>query len=550
MKPTPDFLILLNEFNELLQDCRRVYLESAHAVVEHHAHLLDTPADEFVDMMDDLHRGLLIKLFVCIGGAGKHWSESEEHLAGVLFYHLWRRRMRRPEIRDSIRHIENQSEHVKWSSLVRPFAEIEPLRERISELETSVIRIGNLIAKADGNATSLEMEELKQVQQEIIDYLHNRPPKKKSANGQPYQIQIAEDELASVDDLMAGVKDADEAELLRTRTPAEKPDLETSLGKLDRLIGLARVKQEVRTLINFLKVQQHRQAMGLPQTEISLHMVFGGNPGTGKTTVARILGEVYAALGILEKGHLIETDRAGLVAEYAGQTATKTDKIVDQALDGVLFIDEAYSLISADNEDPFGHEAVQKLLKRMEDDRNRLIVILAGYPREMERLLLSNPGLSSRFTHHITFDDFSPLELAEIFELMCKSNQYKMTGLTRARLQMGFQWLHEKRDETFGNGRLVRNLFERAIRRLANRVVDSPKLTRGLLTRFEHEDIQFDEIPGALLEDHLLETTEFATRCPECGIEIEIESKLLGRKVRCKSCRHEFRIGWCPPVHE
>ncbi len=550
MKPTPDFLILLNDFNEMLKECRRVYLESAHSVVEHHPHLLDTPADEFVDMMDDLHRGLLIKLFVAVGGAGHHWSESEEHLAGVLFYHLWRRRMRPPEIRDSIRHIENQSQHVKWTSLVRPFAEIEPLRDRIPELETSLIRIGNLIAKADGHATSLEMDELKQLQHEIIDYLHRRPPPKKSANGQPCQVQIKEDELASVDELTSVVAGEDQAELLRTRTPAEKPDLETALGKLDRLIGLDRVKQEVRTLINFLKVQRHRRELGLPQTDISLHMVFGGNPGTGKTTVARILGEVYAALGILQKGHLIETDRAGLVAEYAGQTATKTDRIIDKALDGVLFIDEAYSLITADNEDPFGHEAVQKLLKRMEDDRTRLIVILAGYPREMERLLHSNPGLLSRFTHHITFDDFSPLELAEIFELMCRSNQYKMSGVTRAKLQTGFQWLHQRRDETFGNGRLARNLFERAIRRLANRVVDAPKLTRGLLTRFEHEDIQFEDLPDELLEEGLLASREFATCCPSCEIEIEIESKLLGRKVRCKKCGHKFRIGWCRPVQE
>ena len=191
------------------------------------------------------------------------------------------------------------------------------------------------------------------------------------------------------------------------------------MAELDRLIGLANIKDEVRTLANFLKVQAKRKEAGLPTTELSLHMVFGGNPGTGKTTVARIVGKIFGAMGVLDKGHLIETDRSGLVAEYAGQTGPKTQKKIDEALDGVLFIDEAYTLIAAEGDDPYGHEAVQTLLKRMEDDRERLVVILAGYPVEMVALLRSNPGLSSRFSRQLDFVDYTPLELVQIFGQMC-----------------------------------------------------------------------------------------------------------------------------------
>ena len=208
----------------------------------------------------------------------------------------------------------------------------------------------------------------------------------------------------------------------------------------------------------------------LPQTNLSLHIVFHGNPGTGKTTVARIIARVYAAMAILDKGQLIETDRAGLVAEYAGQTAVKTNKKIDEAIDGVLFVDEAYSLVAEGGDDPYGHEAVQALLKRMEDDRARLVVILAGYPANMARLLGSNPGLSSRFSRHLTFADYTPAELGQIFHRMCMKNQYVVPPAARAKLLLGLQWLYDHRDEHFGNGRTVRNLSALSIRRLPNRI--------------------------------------------------------------------------------
>jgi SpoVK/Ycf46/Vps4 family AAA+-type ATPase len=274
-------------------------------------------------------------------------------------------------------------------------------------------------------------------------------------------------------------------------------------------------------------------------------MVFTGNPGTGKTTIARNLGKIFGAMGILAKGHLVETDRAGLVAEYIGQTAPKTHAKINEALDGVLFIDEAYSLIARKNDDPYGHEAIQTLLKRAEDDRRRLVVILAGYPDEMKHLLLSNPGLSSRFNRVMHFADYSPLELAKIFGSLCGKNHYSLGPLTRPKLMLGLSELHRRRDRHFGNGRAVRNLFEQAIRRMANRIADIAELTQEQLMQLEANDIHLANVPADFLNSCSDDARwRFRTACPGCAHESNARGSFLGQKVRCPKCEHGFLAEW------
>ena len=268
----------------------------------------------------------------------------------------------------------------------------------------------------------------------------------------------------------------------------DEKSLEELLQELDCLVGLNKVKRDVHSLMNFIKVANLRKSKGLKVPTISYHLVFTGNPGTGKTTIARLVAQLYYKMGILAKGQLVETDRSALVAGYLGQTAIKTQKVIQEALGGVLFIDEAYSL-AGEGEDSYGKEAIETLLKGMEDHRDNLVVIVAGYDELMHKFIDSNPGLRSRFNKFFQFPDYVGEELLKIFEHFCASNGYCISNEVAEKLLEQFCDMYEKREEHFGNARTVRNIFETAICCQADRIVSLSEIKEEDLIVLIESDI-------------------------------------------------------------
>ena len=300
--------------------------------------------------------------------------------------------------------------------------------------------------------------------------------------------KVIDQEIQGFSGTSKSTEDEDFSKSVEKSKPQESDSDASPMEELHKLIGLSSVKEEIERLTSFIKIQQVRKEKGLKLSKISYHCIFTGNPGTGKTTVARILAGIYKDLGIIKKGHLIETDRSGLVAEYVGQTAVKTNKIIDSALDGVLFIDEAYSLVQGSGND-YGQEAISTLLKRMEDNRERLIVILAGYSEEMKEFIDSNPGLQSRFNRYIDFQDYTSQQLFDIFMMNVKKHDYTINQKAQDKLKQLFEEVVENKDNNFGNARYVRNIFEKTLENQAMRLASLTCLTKENLSEITEVDI-------------------------------------------------------------
>ena len=316
--------------------------------------------------------------------------------------------------------------------------------------------------------------------------------------------------------------------------------LKQATKELDNLIGLETVKEEVNRLANYLKVEAKRKEAGLPSSAQALHFIFTGNPGTGKTTVGRIMAKLLYGYEVLSTANLAETDRSNLVGGYIGQTAIKTKEVIDAALNGVLFIDEAYTL-SGKGENDFGQEAIDTILKSMEDNRDCLVVMAAGYTGNMNEFLESNPGLKSRFTRFIDFPDYNPKDLCKIFAGMAEQNQYKIDQNGLANLGLLCHSLFSNRDKNFGNGRLVRNLFEKTLGNHADRIVEVDDITKEVLTTITAEDLPYDT--AGLEKQNFLDGGDerWAAHCSSCGATHKAKLKMLGRNAKCK-CGAGFRV--------
>ena len=502
--------ILLQQFRDAIFDCRRIYVDKAIECVTYKADLSNDEKSLYMDEAEQLFIRLVIKVFVEVSFSDCVWSRGEGDLGRIISEELCNTPVSDRNLLGVVEQMYEVNKVSSWQDVFEPFMLLEELNPHRSELEAALLKMANIVAKIDGNVTPETMGQLKNLKWQINQFIkpiEEAPPVEQLSDQDRQRIADTQAAFANLSP-RSNVQDFNQAsayspsssrpqtavaeqKLAAAQTAAvascgEK--LEDVLAELDELIGIDSIKDEVRGLVNFLKVQEHRKAAGLPEDKLSMHMVFEGNPGTGKTTVARILARVFAAIGVLENGHLIETDRSGLVAEFVGQTAPKANAIIDSALGGVLFIDEAYSLVG-DAKDSFGAEAMQILLKRAEDDRDQLIVILAGYCEPMKQLLQTNPGLSSRFSRSFNFADYSAEELVDIFQILADKNHYVVTADVRERLLEIANDAITTKDEHFGNGRLMRNVFEGAIRQLADRVVDVKELTAELLTTFEIPDL-------------------------------------------------------------
>ncbi|MBC8872542.1 MAG: AAA family ATPase [Planctomycetes bacterium] len=523
---------VLEELDQVMQQCRELYL----SCVPKGREILKGASLDMTLSQDRLHKYLLVKLCATIAEADGRWTYEEQRCAAAVLRHVGIA-FSDQELDKIAGYVHKQAGKLDWQQLLQPFREIPVLCDKRAELQTVILRTANLIAKADGSLLPRETTILERIQGLL------RPDPRRDLDRAPHWSE--EDTIAMAGGIEQLWRKGDAAKPLAATPAASVASLLENLQRLDALVGLRQVKQEIRGLANAASRRDQREQAGQPVGLHESHLVFVGGEGTGKTTVARLLCDILVAAGALEHGRLVEVNSRGLAQNHADKAADRMDANFAEAIGGTLLIDHAGELLSAGGQ-PLS-AAMRVLLQRMAGHRGQLVVILADDSDRLLRTIHQRSDLASAFNRHLRFPSYGVSELGRIFQRFCDRNHYQVSRLAQIKLLLGFQWRLERDGELFGNGHLVRQVFEDAVYCLGHRVAGISTLTEGLLTSLEDDDILIDGVPAGVWSNLADPGRMFTIHCPGCASANQVGSDFLGIQVECKRCHHRFVCAWGEP---
>jgi len=517
---------VLEELAQAMKQCREVYLSCA----SRRSGLPRDALPQLARSQDRLHRCLLVKICATISEADGRWAYEEQRCAAALLRHVGIRSSE-DELRKTVDYVGRQAARLDWQQLYQPFHEIPVLRNKIPDLETVVTRVANLIAKADGTVSKRETAVL----QKMLDELHAG---QRVAVEKPPQLR---DEAMPMLGDEKGLGESDDK-----GGPRDSAALvQEALQRLDGLVGLAQVKQQIRELASLASMQNQRRLAGLPYDLRNFHLAFVGSPGTGKTAVAEVWSDVLAATGVLKHGGLVEVNPLDLASNHPKETAERIKARIAEAMGGALLVDHAGMLFSAS--EPSLSEAARVLLQTMGKQQGKLVEILADHSDSLPKALARRADLVSACPRHLQFPDFSVSQLGQVFQSFCDRNHYQVSRLAQIKLLLGFGWTAKQKASRFRNGHLVQQVFQRAVQRMALRLLGISPLTKELLTTFEDDDIAIEGVPGQVWKNLSDPRRRFVIHCPNCNGATLIPPNFLGIQVKCKRCRHQFVCAWGEP---
>ncbi len=509
---------ILAELAQAMQDCRQLYLSCVPPSPGF------PPADmqQLAVSQDRLHRGLLAKIYAAIAEADGRWTYEEQRCVTALLQHVgvsWSP----DQLEATARKVARQGAKLDWQRLLQPFRAIPELRARTADLETVIVRVANLIAKADGVVADRETAVLHAIQEQVRA---ERP-----LDAAPAAVEADLPWVGPVGP---------------HRGQRVKPDAgqlrDQCLGKLDSLVGLRQVKQEIRALADWAFLQNQRRRAELPYEATDTRFLFVGRAGTGKTQVARLLSEILAASGVLKRGQLIEANGFDLVSREPGEAAKIVKAKLREAIGGTLLIEYAGALFSAGESSTAG--VLRALRQNMVAHAGRLAVVLADHSDRLLNLLDRSGDWQPLFRRYWRFDDYRAGELGQIFQFHCSRSQYQVTPLAQIKLLLGFDWQLRQDADRFGYGHGVQRVFGRAVHRLAGRIAGISPLTKPLLTTFQDADIAFDGVPEQVFANLTDPQRRFTVCCPGCHSVNVVGPEFLGIRVECTRCLQRFVCAW------